>query len=90
MTNQVSCAPHPDRLRRRDRLKFKIFPRHGRLIAEDADAMGIAEIVLDSLSVGVALRTIWLPFALDCDVQRLACAFADKRCISENRRQDCR
>ena len=39
----------PDRLRRRDRLVFHVARRHRAADAEDADALDVAEIVLDLL-----------------------------------------
>src|SRR5580693_9088020 len=68
---------HPNRLRRRHRLEFQILGRGRPGNAQNADAMHVAEIVLDLLERRRRLEDKLRTLAVNGDVEGLAGALAD-------------
>src|SRR5580704_5341920 len=68
---------HPHRLRRRHRLEFQVLRRGRPGNAQNADAMHVAEIVLDLLERRRRFEHQLRTLAVDGDIERLAGAVAD-------------
>src|ERR1700733_2577506 len=68
---------HPNRLRRRYRLKFQVLRRHRSADAENSDPMNVAKIVLDLPERRRRVEHERRAFAIDLDREHVAGALAD-------------